>query len=149
MCIISYEVLKFLKSFNSVTFWLSKELHTYENHNNISHCLKEKAFYIKDDLTALEALKRQIVLTDIINKQKPIKHKSIKKFTDYEDAISEDLNNPSSVEGVKWSTLSPLNTTLMGHREREITLLTGQSGVGKTTFACQLSLDICKQMIPK
>ena len=43
------------------------------------------------------------------------------------------------------SMFPSLNATLKGHRLGELTVLTGATGAGKTTFLSQLSIDYCKQ----
>jgi len=38
-----------------------------------------------------------------------------------------------------------LNTLLKGHRRGELTVFTGPTGSGKTTFISDYSLDLCTQ----
>jgi len=42
-------------------------------------------------------------------------------------------------------TFPSLNLLLKGHRRGELTIVTGHTGIGKTTILCQLSIDFCMQ----
>lgn len=46
------------------------------------------------------------------------------------------------VSGVKWERFPSLNSILKGHRRGELTILTGPTGSGKTTFMSEYSLDL-------
>jgi len=60
------------------------------------------------------------------------------------DILSE-LQNIEKVNGVKWKRFSVLNKLLKGHRRGELTILTGPTGSGKTTFMSEYSLDLAMQ----
>lgn len=45
--------------------------------------------------------------------------------------------------GIRWSRFTELNDLLMGHREGELTVFSGLTGTGKTTFMSEYSLDLC------
>ena len=45
----------------------------------------------------------------------------------------------------KWKRFGALNDVLKGHRPGEVTVFSGQTGTGKTTFMCEYSLDLCMQ----
>ena len=50
------------------------------------------------------------------------------------------------VEGVKWKRLDPLNDLVRGFRRGELTIFSGKTGSGKTTFMSEYSLDLCMQV---
>lgn len=60
------------------------------------------------------------------------------------DILSE-LQNIEKVNGVKWKRFPVLNKLLKGHRRGELTILTGPTGSGKTTFMSEYSLDLAMQ----
>ena len=62
-----------------------------------------------------------------------------------EHVINEILFPKPSVKSLFFPTL---NKITKGHRLGEITLFTGSTGVGKTSFLSQLSLDYCLQGVP-
>ena len=45
----------------------------------------------------------------------------------------------------QWKRYPELNRLLKGHRRGELTILTGPTGSGKTTFVSDYSLDLCMQ----
>ncbi|GBM47259.1 Twinkle protein, mitochondrial [Araneus ventricosus] len=75
--------------------------------------------------------------------------KSIFKFADYKSAVLEEIKNKEKINGIKWNRFSILNEFLKGHRAGELTLFSGLTGLGKTTFLAEYSLDLCIQGDPK
>lgn len=61
-----------------------------------------------------------------------------------QDVLS-DLQNIDKVQGIKWKRYPTLNKFLKGHRRGELTILTGPTGCGKTTFMSEYSLDLALQ----
>ena len=50
-----------------------------------------------------------------------------------------------TVAGVRWRRFPILTELLKGHRRGELTVFTGPTGAGKTTFLSEYSLDLCGQ----
>ncbi|TPP65802.1 Twinkle protein mitochondrial [Fasciola gigantica] len=50
----------------------------------------------------------------------------------------------TELQGVPWTRFSELNRLLKGFRPHEMTVLSGHTGVGKTTFLCEYSLDLAE-----
>jgi len=46
---------------------------------------------------------------------------------------------------MKWTKFPALNKIIGGHRRGELTILTGPTGSGKTTFISEYSLDLAEQ----
>lgn len=53
------------------------------------------------------------------------------------------------MQGIKWTRFPALNGMLKGHRRGELTILTGPTGCGKTTFLSEYSLDLAMQGVSK
>ena len=49
--------------------------------------------------------------------------------------------NIDQMEGIKSQYFKSYNSTIKGMRQGELTIMTGASGSGKTTFLAQLSID--------
>lgn len=66
--------------------------------------------------------------------------RSIVTFPALRNGVKEELLNTSVLEGIKWKRFPGLNKFLKGHRSGELTILTGPTGCGKTTFLSEYSL---------
>ena len=74
-------------------------------------------------------------------------HEQIISFSN-NDLRKEVFREFSEIEvrkGVQSTTLPSFNKFLKGHRRGELTILTGTTGIGKTTILSQLSIDFCAQ----
>ncbi|VDK50858.1 unnamed protein product [Cylicostephanus goldi] len=69
--------------------------------------------------------------------------------SDIRDEVKSDLVYSSVRQNglAQWKRFAPLNKYLQGLRPRELTVLTGGTGFGKTTFLCEYSLDLFTQGI--
>lgn len=84
-------------------------------------------------------------LKAIVSSAQPIWHKSITTFSSLRQDVLSDLQNIDRVQGVKWKRYPTLNRILKGHRRGELTIITGPTGCGKTTFISEYSLDLALQ----
>lgn len=80
-----------------------------------------------------------------MNSAQPIWHKSITSFASLRQDVFSDLQNIDKVEGVKWKRFPTLSKIMRGHRRGELTVITGPTGCGKTTFISEYSLDLAMQ----
>lgn len=64
-------------------------------------------------------------------------------FSSLRDKVYKELINNDVISGTTWSRFPGLNRLLKGHRRGELTILTGPTGSGKTTFLSEYSLDLC------
>lgn len=69
---------------------------------------------------------------------------NVTSFRYLRQSVYEELTDPKSC-GVQWKRFPELNKLLKGHRPGELTILTGPTGSGKTTFMSEYSLDLCMQ----
>lgn len=83
----------------------------------------------------------------LIEATKCARHPSILTFSDLKDEVFNELTNPT-VNGVLWKRFPKFNEHLKGHRPGELTIVTGPTGCGKTTFVSEYSLDLCAQGVP-
>ena len=94
---------------------------------------------------ANDALLKRLDLGRMLKSAKHIPHQQILDLERMKDDVLLYLRDPSARAGVQYSTLPGLNELLKGHRRGEFTVLTGATGVGKTTLLMQLSLDLASQ----
>lgn len=70
------------------------------------------------------------------------------RFDDIRSEILQFLSQYDHYSGYKSTSFEFFNDKLKGLRPGEFTILTGETGCGKTTFLAQLSLDFLQQRIP-
>jgi twinkle protein len=94
---------------------------------------------------ANDALLKRFDLSRMLKSAKHIPHQQILDLERMKDDVLLYLRDPAARAGVQYSTLPGLNDVLKGHRRGEFSVLTGATGVGKTTLLMQLSLDLASQ----
>lgn len=92
-----------------------------------------------------DAQRKRLNIRYILQKATPVRHKSITTFNTLRNDILSELQNIEKVNGVKWRRFPQLNKLLKGHRKGELTIITGPTGSGKTTFMSEYSLDLALQ----
>eukprot|EP00731_Ephydatia_muelleri_P036140 Em0205g3a len=146
------EVLPQLEPFERIVVWFGNDAQARQAASHMARKLNmERCFLVcsQDGLpkvhTPLDALKKGVDLRLVIDSAKPIKHKKIVTFNQLRDEVYGELSNSNQVAGVKWHRFPKLNQILKGHRPGELTVFTGPTGSGKTTFISELSLDLAMQ----
>ncbi|CAG2161910.1 unnamed protein product [Oppiella nova] len=71
-------------------------------------------------------------------------HSAITTFQSLREEILNEMKDPKCC-GVQWKRFPELNKLLKGHRSGELSVFTGATGCGKTTFMSEYSLDLCSQ----
>lgn len=76
-----------------------------------------------------------------------LKHNFVLVYQYYSSVLTYNSSDSVCLQagGVKWARFPALNNILKGHRRGEMTILTGPSGAGKTTFMSEYSLDLAMQ----
>ncbi|XP_035403624.1 twinkle mtDNA helicase [Cygnus atratus] len=142
-------LLPYLEQFKRVTLWLGEDLRSWEAAKLFARKLSVKRCSLvrPGDLQPrpLEALNRGLNLTKILRAALPAGHKSIVSFRQLREEVFGELANSEQVAGVKWARFPELNKLLKGHRKGELTVFTGPTGSGKTTFISEYALDLCTQ----
>jgi len=81
-------------------------------------------------LNGVDSLDRSVPIVDFGSLRKSV----FREFVDHE-----------SLKGISWKRFPALTKILKGHREGELTVMSGPTGSGKTTFLSEASLDLCMQ----
>jgi len=93
---------------------------------------------------ANDALKMGWDLKRMIEAAEHVPHAKIATARDYQAAILRELQDPMAA-GRQSKELPSLSKLLKGFRPGELTVFSGASGIGKTTFLSQMSLEFCAQ----
>ncbi|RVE59930.1 hypothetical protein OJAV_G00192870 [Oryzias javanicus] len=142
-------LLPYLEQFKRVTLWLGGDIRSWEASKIFSRKLAVKRCSLvrpgEFQPQPMEALIQDKNLGRIIKGSIPASHKSIVSFKQLREDVFGELVNTDQVAGVKWARFPELNRILKGHRKGELTVFTGPTGSGKTTFISELALDLCMQ----
>lgn len=144
-------LLPYLEQFKRVTLWLGGDIRSWEASKIFSRKLGLRRCTLvrpgEFQPCPLEALTQGKNLSRIVKASIPAAHKSIVSFKQLREDVYGELMNTEQVAGVKWTRFPELNRILKGHRKGELTVFTGPTGSGKTTFISELALDLCMQGI--
>ncbi|XP_062501467.1 twinkle mtDNA helicase-like isoform X2 [Corticium candelabrum] len=151
---LSDRVFEYLDRFDSVVLWSGKSGFA----GSISHQLAtrlsaEKCHFVRplQDLTKvgpLEAMNKEMDMRQLVQQTQPLLYDKIVSFHQLREHLQYELLNKDHMVGTSWKRFPSLTEILKGHRRGELTVFTGPTGSGKTTFMSELSLDLCIQGVP-
>uniref|UniRef100_A0A183IMZ8 SF4 helicase domain-containing protein n=1 Tax=Soboliphyme baturini TaxID=241478 RepID=A0A183IMZ8_9BILA len=146
-------VLPELKNFDTLYIWFPAD--EIERAKTIGHMIGvDKCYFVRDldtyRLTLSELVQRRkkqyTNVEKILLNAVRMLHSSICSIQSESDVVANFIYKHGVLKGIaQWKRLSVLNDYLGGLRLGELTLLSGPTGCGKTTFLSQYSLDLCEQ----
>lgn len=140
--------LPFLERYNKLILWLGGA-DVLDATGNFAKKLNEKRCMVvkptKNQTSALAAVSKGENIPEILTSAKSAWHESIISFHSLREEVLSELQNKDQCAGVTWKRFPALNKILKGHRRGELTVLTGPTGSGKTTFISEYSLDLAMQ----
>ena len=141
------DLLPFLEDFPSLTLWLGSDVMTRDITALFATKLGEQRcrMVAAQHPSPLTAVRRRLALADILESALACHHDYITTFDKLRDDVYLEFVNSEQMEGVKWKRFEGLNGLLRGFRRGELTVLTGRTGSGKTTFLSEYSLDLCME----
>jgi len=98
-------------------------------------------------VTPLDALEQSQDMNALLNAAHRVPHEQLLKFDELRPDVAAEMADPEAA-GVEFASLPTLNSILKGHRRGELTVLTGPTGIGKTTLLTQIGLDLCARGVP-
>ena len=146
------ELVQTLERFSKIVWWLDDDVAGAEGLNQFAEKVgRHRSWFIQTrrgkadgPKDANEALKRGFDLKELLASAKPVPHEQILTWDDLKDDVLRELINPDATAGQPFTSVPGLTKILRGHRRGELTIFTGPSGYGKTTWLSQLSLDLCR-----
>ncbi len=147
------ELLPQLERFEKIYLWLDDDVPGQEGAQKFAYKLGMERCWIvstKDGdpngpKDANDALRLGKDLKQLLARAQRIKHQQITTFEEMRSAIYTEVSDVKANAGVQSLTMPALNRLLKGHRRGELTVVTGPTGIGKTSVLSQLSLDYAMQ----
>ena len=142
------DTLPFLEQFEKIIFWFTDSYRDRENLQNFAKKLNlDRCWKVAPITTPSALLEKQNdeqILT-LLRTARPMSHERIITYKDLRSELYNELINAKINAGIPFTRFPALNEFLRGHRRGELTVFTGPTGSGKTTFLSELSLDLCLQ----
>ena len=157
------DLLPFLEQFTSVTLWLGSDVMTSDVMAIFARKIGEQVCSVVGGQhpCALAAVRKKLNVVEILDKARTCHHDYITSFEKLREEVRSKVHaneskefstqvylefvNSEQMEGVKWKRFQEFNGLLRGFRRGEMTILTGRTGSGKTTFLSEYSLDLCME----
>jgi len=150
------EVLPLLEDFETIYLWMDNDGPGQEGADLFARKVGLERCYIvrpsvkegeKAPKDANEALLQGLDLEEIIQQAKLVPHERILTFQELRSDVLHEILHPDKYVGVPMTSLPGLMGIMKGFRRGELTVITGPTGSGKTTFLGQMSLDLAEQDI--
>ena len=144
-------LLPFLEQFDRIIFWFPNN---YQSRQNVL-CFTKKLNMLRCFTTHKSA---ENPMNYLIQNGNEAMKKALAEcqsmaidrlltIKDIGNELFSELTHAKENAGVAFTRFPLLNDFLKGHRRGELTIFTGPTGSGKTTFLSELSLDLCMQGI--
>ena len=147
--------LAFLEDFDRVDLWFPNDVTSFESVRAFAKKLGEKRCHVvgggRETPNPLIYLLRKkdpqaMSMAEMLKSNtRPFSHDFITTFESLREDVFLEMAHFEEVEGIKWKRFEGLNETLRGFRRGELSVFTGKTGSGKTTFMSEYSLDLCMQ----
>lgn len=142
------ECLPYLEQFDEILMWYRNEYQARQNiHRFAAKLSLSRCFMVSSSSAAYDILNKygDEAVEKLLQSAHPLSHDHIITFKELSSELYSDLMNTKQNAGIPFTRFPVLNEYLRGHRRGELTIFTGPTGSGKTTFLSELSLDLCMQ----
>ena len=146
------EFVPFLAQYDRIVFFLPDMATNYQIVHQVSKVLgQDRCYYIssqmgckfRSPLDALKGLSSSHEFTNMLNDYSVPVNSLASNFADLLNEAKDFLSDPRSSLGYPFHRFELLNDLLGGLRLGEMTVVSGDTGQGKTTFATEMALDVC------
>ena len=141
------DMLAYLEQFTTITIWLGSGVQGVETAKSFARKMDDSRCRIvtSEWPSALQSVRKKEDVTEILASATTQHHQYITTFDTLRHDVFLEFLQAEEMQGVKWKRFEPLNSILKGFRRGEMTVITGRTGSGKTTFMSEYSLDLCMQ----
>jgi twinkle protein len=140
------DTLPYLDQFHTVYLWLDCDSNGVQVARQFARKIDEKRCrVVTEHPAALACVRKKIDVKEVLEKSRDFHHEFITTFDNLRHDVFREFANFEELQGVKWKRFEQLNSTMKGFRRAELTVFSGKTGSGKTTFMSEYSLDLCMQ----
>ena len=144
------EVLPLIEHFDKIYLWMDNDRPGKEGAEQFARKIGiERCYLVQPPLPgpkdANEALLQNMNLEEMIRNAQLTPHERISTFDELRQDVLDEIIYPDKYVGSPMKSLATLTKIMKGFRRGEMTVITGPTGSGKTTFLGQLSLDMAEQ----
>ena len=143
-------VLPLLERYSKIYLWMDNDVPGQEGAEKFAKKLGLNRCHIvtcRDAKDANDALLQGLDLEQYIRQASVVPHDRLLTFQDLRAEVLHELLEPDLYKGSPIPSLPGFTNLIKGFRRGELTVLTGATGSGKTTFLGQVSLDLAEQGI--
>jgi len=139
--------LPFLHQFQTIFLWLNNDVQGSQNSRLFAQKIEEKRCRLVSSHHPgpAAAVRKRLPVKDILDSAVSSYHQFLTTFEALRDNVFLEFVQADELMGVKWKRFDNLNPILGGFRRGELTVFSGRTGSGKTTFLSEYSLDLCNQ----
>uniref|UniRef100_A0AC34FJP1 SF4 helicase domain-containing protein n=1 Tax=Panagrolaimus sp. ES5 TaxID=591445 RepID=A0AC34FJP1_9BILA len=146
---LDHSVIPFLEDFESIHFWFPA-IHEKYARDYASYLSGARCYIITKKERPIELIREERIkeIKRAIHEEAVrVRNPGFRCINDVrEDVKNEIIQSKTKMAGfAQWKRFDVLNHYLKGFRPCELTVLTGGTGTGKTTFVCEYSLDLYAQ----
>uniref|UniRef100_A0A914XDP4 SF4 helicase domain-containing protein n=1 Tax=Plectus sambesii TaxID=2011161 RepID=A0A914XDP4_9BILA len=149
---VDQQVLPYLEDFDKVVFWFPTYQQTHAR-NYAAYLAGSRCFIVTHRERPIEVARHgrlddiKAILSSDQTKRVVRSTEQFRTTTDHRTGVrNEIVNHKRNLSGLaQWKRFPVLNKYLLGFRQGELTVLTGGTGVGKTTFVCEYAIDLMTQ----
>lgn len=151
-------VLPSLEQFDKIYLWMDNDLAGQRGARKFAdklglkrcsivngpHCAGRHE-HLKD---ANDCLREGVDMKALLHNSAPFPHEQILTFEQLANEVKMEIESAAAVDGIPSQDFPSLHKYLKGLRPGELTIVTGPTGIGKTSWLSQYSLDFCRQGVP-
>lgn len=141
------EALPLLEGFEKITLWFDNSVPAFESAKTFAKKLGEsRTCIVRPEAMSpapLQALQQGYNLKNSLSQSISLLQEHVISFGSRRSDVKHELILAEHVAGIKWKYFHKLTELMKGHRRGELTVFTGSTGSGKTTFLSEYSLDLC------
>ena len=138
-------------TFEKLTFWFPNSPEALESIRTFSKKLGDyRCQMITRDFPQpwiWAKTEKENIFKFIESKARDCGHKYITTFESLRQDVLLELTHHEEIKGTPWKRFDKLTELLSGFRRGELTIFSGRTGCGKTTFLSEYSIDLCAQNI--